>query len=115
MSTLQSNVVTLQKSYADAAKQTPGSAADISLNVIVRNLPESPNENVASKVNALIRDGLKIKDTLRLGLWNCRGWSTKQNDKSNFQQEVLIHKDLDILALCGDIPKKRGSVSDTRL
>ena len=62
MSTLQSNVVTLQKSYADAAKQTPVSAADISLNVIVRNLPESPNENVANKVNALIRDGLKIKD-----------------------------------------------------
>ena len=33
---------------------------DISLNVVIRNLPESTNENVNEKVNLLIANGLKI-------------------------------------------------------
>ena len=33
---------------------------DISLNVVIRNLPESANENLNEKVNSLITHGLKI-------------------------------------------------------
>ena len=35
---------------------------DRSLNVAIRDLPESANENLNSKVNALIKNGLNIRD-----------------------------------------------------
>ena len=35
---------------------------DIKLNIVIRKLPETVNENVESKVNALIKDGLKLRD-----------------------------------------------------
>ena len=35
---------------------------DLSLNIVIRNLPESHNENAKSKVNAIFRDGLKLSD-----------------------------------------------------
>ena len=35
---------------------------DISRNIIIRNLQDSPTENVLGKVNGLIRDGLRLKD-----------------------------------------------------
>jgi hypothetical protein len=35
---------------------------DLSLNVVIKDLSESPNENTKSKVNSLIRTGLKIAD-----------------------------------------------------
>ena len=35
---------------------------DLSQNVVIRNLPESHNENVKNKVNALFRDGLRLTD-----------------------------------------------------
>ena len=34
---------------------------DLSLNIVIRGLPETVNENVAEKVDALIKDGLKVK------------------------------------------------------
>ena len=35
---------------------------DLSFNIVIRNLPESHNENTKSKVNAIFRDGLKPSD-----------------------------------------------------
>lgn len=37
-------------------------AKDLSLNIVIRNLPESQNENTKNKVNALFRDGLRLSD-----------------------------------------------------
>jgi len=58
--------VDLEQINDKLASLTSGSAStsepDIGLNVIVRNLGETTNENVPSKVNTLIRDGLKIPD-----------------------------------------------------
>ncbi len=36
--------------------------SDITLNVVIRDLPETQNENTKSKVNAMIRDGLRLSD-----------------------------------------------------
>jgi len=38
------------------------SSRDIALNVVIREMPEGPRENVVNKVNSLIRDGLKVSD-----------------------------------------------------
>ena len=37
-------------------------SGDISLNFVIRNLPEGVNENIENKVNALLREGLKLRD-----------------------------------------------------
>jgi hypothetical protein len=44
------------RSYAEVTK------GSIHLNIVIRNIPESVHENVNSKVNGLIRDGLKLRD-----------------------------------------------------
>ena len=38
------------------------SAPDLSLNVVIRNLPETVNENITNKVNHMISKSLNIKD-----------------------------------------------------
>ncbi|CAG2192512.1 unnamed protein product [Mytilus edulis] len=43
-------------------KQQFGHSKNEAIRVIVRNLPESNGENVLNKVNALIKDGLHLKD-----------------------------------------------------
>lgn len=40
------------------------SQPDLSRNLIIRNLPESTNEKIDSKVNSIFRDGLKINNVL---------------------------------------------------
>ena len=35
---------------------------DLSLNIVIRNLPENSNENIKNKVNALFKDGLRLSD-----------------------------------------------------
>ena len=40
----------------------PPGKRDISLNVVIRNLPHRENEVVTNSVNCLIKDGLKIRD-----------------------------------------------------
>lgn len=50
---------------SDQGTQSTGSnqnTTDLSLNVVIRNLPETINENVMTKVDAMIKDGLKIRD-----------------------------------------------------
>ncbi|CAC5404796.1 unnamed protein product [Mytilus coruscus] len=42
----------------------------------------------------------KPKDRLRFGIWNCRGWSLKENDNSQFRKLVLQNSDCDIFAVC---------------
>ncbi|VDH92828.1 Hypothetical predicted protein [Mytilus galloprovincialis] len=53
-----------KKSYAETASQAPilVSREDRQNNVIIRNLPESKNENLLNKVGGLLKDGLKLKD-----------------------------------------------------
>ena len=46
----------------DSGSQNSHSERDISLNIVIRNLPESHNENVKNKVNLLLRDGLRLSD-----------------------------------------------------
>jgi hypothetical protein len=58
VSEVKSDVQKLKISYANVVKN--GDKPDISLNIVVRNLPESENENVEMKVNDIIRDGLKL-------------------------------------------------------
>ena len=36
---------------------------------------------------------------MRLGVWNCRGWSLKDNDNARFRKRVLEYSQCDILAL----------------
>ena len=36
--------------------------SDLALNVVIRNLPEKDNETTPFVVNALVKDGLKLKD-----------------------------------------------------
>jgi len=37
---------------------------------------------------------------LRFGIWNCRGWSLKENDNSQFRKLVLQNSDCDVFAVC---------------
>ncbi|CAC5385805.1 unnamed protein product [Mytilus coruscus] len=60
LKTVSDKVDDIEKSYANVAKQQPNTVEGI--RVIVRNLPESNGENVFNKVNALIKDGLHLKD-----------------------------------------------------
>ena len=40
----------------------PDLTSDRSLNVVIRGLPETDNENLNNKVNAVLRDGLQIRN-----------------------------------------------------
>jgi hypothetical protein len=60
ISEVKSDVQKLERDYASVVKK--GENADISLNIVVRNLPESSNENIESKLNTLIKEGLKLTD-----------------------------------------------------
>ena len=40
--------------------ERPSSQPDISRNIVIRNLPQSSNERIDTKVNGLLRDGLKL-------------------------------------------------------
>ena len=46
------------------ATPVTNNVSDISLNVAIRNLPESVNENLDDKVNSLVSNGLKINSVL---------------------------------------------------
>ena len=37
---------------------------------------------------------------MRFGIWNCRGWSLKENDNSQFRKLVLQNSDCDVFAIC---------------
>ena len=58
----------MKKSYAEVVKaaseshQVVRDKEDISLNIVIRNLPETANEQIASKVNKLFADGLQVRD-----------------------------------------------------
>ncbi|VDI45367.1 Hypothetical predicted protein [Mytilus galloprovincialis] len=60
LKTVSDKVENIEKSYANAVKQQPTS--EEAIRVIVRNLPESNGEKELNKVNALIKDGLHLKD-----------------------------------------------------
>jgi len=60
LKTVSDKVTNLEKSYADAIKQKHVTDDDKLL--VIRNFPESENENVLNKVNGLIRDGLRVMD-----------------------------------------------------
>ena len=73
ISDLQQEVVSLKRSYADEAGSevsVSSSNSGIDLNIIIRNLnydsTEQTDENVTlNNVNRLLREGLKLKKTLR--------------------------------------------------
>jgi len=53
---IKADITGLQRSYADVTKSdnTP-------LNVVIKNIAETSNENVMMKVNGVIREGLKLR------------------------------------------------------
>ncbi|CAC5365731.1 unnamed protein product [Mytilus coruscus] len=48
---------------------------------------------------------------LRLGVWNCRGWSTRRNDNSTLRRLVLEHTNRDILAICESFLREEEQLS----
>ena len=56
VSSIKSNMSKMDKS------ETSEKTDDISLNIVIRNLPQTHCENVLNKVNGLVKDCLKIKD-----------------------------------------------------
>lgn len=46
----------------ESTTQSTNNESDISLNIVIRNLPESHSENTKNKVNSLLRDGLRLFD-----------------------------------------------------
>ncbi|VDI52135.1 Hypothetical predicted protein [Mytilus galloprovincialis] len=59
------------------------------------NLQSEENENKESPSE----HGEKAIDILRLGVWNCRGWSLKDNDNTKFRKRMLEYSECDVLAL----------------
>ncbi|VDI17339.1 Hypothetical predicted protein [Mytilus galloprovincialis] len=54
----------IEKKLEDFSNQiTNQSTSNIDCNLVIRNLPESTNENIVSKVSALFREGLKVQIT----------------------------------------------------
>ncbi|CAG2217084.1 unnamed protein product [Mytilus edulis] len=54
----------VEKKLEDFSNQiTNQSTSNIDCNLVIRNLPESTNENIVSKVSALFREGLKVQIT----------------------------------------------------
>ena len=63
LKTVTDKVECIEKSYAEAVKLNVKTTEDEDKGrIIVRNMPESVNENIVNKVNGLIRDGLHLKD-----------------------------------------------------
>ena len=107
----------VEEKVDDVSKSALGSfGKDISCNLVIRNLPESINENVVSKASALMREGLKLKNISfskverkasrnenksELVIVTCKSrddsnevMSTKRNLKSSRQySDIFIHKD----------------------
>ena len=58
----------MKKSYAEVVRtaseshQVVRDKKDISLNIVICNLPETANEQIASKFNKLFADGLQVRD-----------------------------------------------------
>lgn len=50
---------------------------DVSLNIVIRGLPESSSENTSAKVNTLIRDGLKVSDVTCISVERKKSSSSK--------------------------------------
>jgi hypothetical protein len=62
LNSVRSEVKEVQKAYAEVVKGGTSKSPDISLNFVIKNLPESKNENIVSKVNDLVKDGCLVRD-----------------------------------------------------
>lgn len=58
---------------------------DITLNIVIRDLPETENENTAIKVNKLIKDGLKVHGV------TCKS-ADRKNSRSSSKPGLVIAK-----------------------
>ena len=52
----------LDRNVETTNTRTTYETRDLSLNIMVHGLPETANENISGKVDALIKDGLKVRD-----------------------------------------------------
>ena len=50
------------RTFQHASDSVSSRAKDLSLNIVISNLPENQNENIKNKVNALFRDGLRLSE-----------------------------------------------------
>lgn len=68
----------------DGIRETLSSHSDeLKLNIVVRKLPETMNENLDNKVNSLIKDGLKLRDI------EVRSTERKQSHSANIPGVVV--------------------------
>ena len=84
LKTVSDKVTHLEKSYADDTKQKHVTDDDKLL--VIRNFPESENENVLNKVNGLIRDGLQV---FKLCRRSARKVTDKQSTESSLPVSVI--------------------------
>ena len=67
VSTLDTNLQQLQETVGDVLDQSsarPRVLEDRARNIVIRNLQDSEGENTLNKVNALIKDGLKLREAV---------------------------------------------------
>lgn len=105
---LKRNVEDLQETVDDVITRTTNTRATegISLNIAIRNLPESENENTLNKVNALIKDGLHLRHIM------CKSAIRKQA-RSDSQHGVVIAT-CESLDIKKEIMKNKSKLMATR-
>ena len=94
VSSIKSNMSKMHKS------QNPEKTGDISLNIVIRNLPQTHGENVLNKVNGLVKDGLKIKDVSVMT-------AERKANRSDYEHGIVIAK-------CASANDKRKIMSNKR-
>lgn len=64
MNKLDSSIMNLQDLVSDVISQNDSFSKIVerAQNIVIRNLPETENKNTLNKVNALIKDGLSLRD-----------------------------------------------------
>lgn len=59
---VKADLETVNSKIDSLSNRDTNTVSDITLNIVIKNLPESENENVSNKVNKFLKDGLKLKD-----------------------------------------------------
>lgn len=105
---LKRQIEEIQGTVSDVINHTSNSRAsdDIALNIAIRNLGERENENTLNKVNALIKDGLRLRNI------SCKKAVRKQA-RSDLQQGVVIAT-CESLDAKKEIMKNKSKLKDIR-
>lgn len=109
MNRLDSSIKTLQDLVSDVMSQNDplSRVEEREQNIIIRNLPETENENTLNKVHSLIKDGLSLRDA------SCTRAVRKQSRrKSQYGVIIATCRDKDTKA---DIMKAKSNLKHHRI